>query len=100
MHFIMTLPSRRGALHILALIATDDIEHTKLTNVYENQPHHTAADVRIPRLCNAESPVMHNVSIDAKPVPCPTDPNSTPKSHTTVESISSASNSSSSSSSS
>ncbi|KAJ3575979.1 hypothetical protein NP233_g734 [Leucocoprinus birnbaumii] len=103
----MTIPSRRGALHILALIATDDTERTKISNCYEDQPHHTAADVRIPLLCNADSPVMHNVSnlhLTTKPVSCPTDPNTTQKplsSHSAAEeSISTASNSSSSSSSS
>lgn len=107
MHFIMTLPSRRGALHVLALIATDDTERTKLA--YDNHTHHTAADIRIHRLCNPDSsPVMHNLSnlhLNSKLVSCPTDPNSILKhvipSHTPAEeSISSASASSSSSSSS
>ncbi len=63
MRLIMTLPSRRGALHVLAHIATDDTERTKLANSYDNLPHHTAADIKIHRLCNDDdSIVMHNVS--------------------------------------
>jgi len=72
MRLIMTLPSRRGALHILAQLATDDIERTKLANSYDNLSHHTTADIKIHRLCNEDSPiVMHNVSntlLDSKPV--------------------------------
>jgi len=107
----MTLPSRRGALHILAQIATDDTQRTKFANSYHNLSHHTAADIRIQRLCHSEdSPiVMHNVSntlLDLKPV-CPTATGFPPKHSVSSrtpppaeESISSASASSSSSSSS
>lgn len=98
----MTFPSRRGALHFLAQIATDDTQRTKFANSYDNLPHHNAADIRIQRLCNSEdSPIVSKTPLDFKPV-CPTAtdiPLSSRTSPPAEESISSASASSSSSSS-
>lgn len=61
MHLVMTIPSCRGALHILALIALDEFERPKIGTYRDNIPHHTAAGVRIPILCSKNTPVMHNV---------------------------------------
>lgn len=107
----MTFPSRRGALHILAQIATDDTQRTKFANSYDRISYHTAADIRIQRLCNSEDTpiVMHNVSntlLDVKPVShtatdiLPKHPVSSPTPPPPEDSISSVSASSSSSSSS
>lgn len=104
----MTLPSRRGALHTLALIATDDSARSNFADYHDNHTHHSSADIRIQRLCNPDPPILHdlpNLHLSSKPASCPTDPKTPPKhcissQAPAEESISSASASSSSSSSS